>query len=309
MIYIILIFAVVCFTAAIVMFYKLNKQRAYIERLTAEIDKFMHYPKEQLPQILDEGYMANLENTISQMEKYILNMYEAKNVREKEIENFVENMAHQIMNAITALQIQLDILQIKDDNSIKTTVQKSQACVDRMHWEIDRILRSSQLASGKIKMIYEQIDMEKVISDCLIKLQPMIKEKNVIIKSGCPKGFKLTGDGFWIAEAFENIVKNAVEHTKMGSTVEITVKDQIKDICITISDQGNGIPNDRIGSIFDRFIRFDNKKRGYGIGLSMAKDIIQAHHGSIRMENRRDIDSGAAITIVLPVLDSENTYK
>ena len=225
MIYIILIFAVVCFTAAIVMFYKLNKQRAYIERLTAEIDKFMHYPKEQLPQTLDEGYMANLENTISQMEKHILNMYEAKNVREKEIENFVENMAHQIMNAITALQIQLDILQIKDDNSIKTTVQKSQACVDRMHWEIDRILRSSQLASGKIKMIYEQIDMEKVISDCLIKLQPMIKEKNVIIKSGCPQGFKLTGDGFWIAEAFENIVKNAVEHTKMGSTVEITVKD------------------------------------------------------------------------------------
>ena len=309
MIYIILIFAVVCFTAAIVMFYKLNKQRAYIERLTAEIDKFMHYPKEQLPQTLDEGYMANLENTISQMEKYILNMYEAKNVREKEIENFVENMAHQIMNAITALQIQLDILQIKDDNSIKTTVQKSQACVDRMHWEIDRILRSSQLASGKIKMIYEQIDMEKVISDCLIKLQPMIKEKNVIIKSGCPKGFKLTGDGCWIAEAFENIVKNAVEHTKMGSTVEIAVKDQIKDICITISDQGNGIPNDRIGSIFDRFSRFDNKKRGYGIGLSMAKDIIQAHHGSVRMENRRDIDSGAAITIVLPVLDSENTYK
>ena len=264
MIYIILIFAVVCFTAAIVMFYKLNKQRAYIERLTVEIDKFMHYPKEQLPQTLDEGYMANLENTISQMEKH---------------------------------------------NSIKTTVQKSQACVDRMHWEIDRILRSSQLASGKIKMIYEQIDMEKVISDCLIKLQPMIKEKNVIIKSGCPKGFKLTGDGFWIAEAFENIVKNAVEHTKMGSTVEITVKDQIKDICITISDQGNGIPNDRIGNIFDRFSRFDNKKRGYGIGLSMAKDIIQAHHGSIRMENRRDIDSGAAITIVLPVLDSENTYK
>lgn len=95
----------------------------------------------------------------------------------------------------------------------------------------------------------------------------------------------------------------------MGSTVEITVKDQSKDICITISDQGNGIPNDRIGSIFDRFSRFDNKKRGYGIGLSMAKDIIQAHHGSIRMENRRDIDSGAAITIVLPVLDSENTYK
>lgn len=309
MIYIILIFAVVCFTAAIVMFYKLNKQRAYIERLTAEIDKFMHYPKEQLPQTLDEGYMANLENTISQMEKYILNMYEAKNVREKEIENFVENMAHQIMNAITALQIQLDILQIKDDNSIKTTVHKSQACVDRMHWEIDRILRSSQLASGKIKMIYEQIDMEKVISDCLIKLQPMIKEKNVIIKSVCPKEFKLTGDGLWIAEAFENIVKNAVEHTKMGSTVEITVKDQIKDICITISDQGNGIPNDRIGNIFDRFSRFDNKKRGYGIGLSMAKDIIQAHHGSIRIENRRDIDSGAAITIVLPVLDSENTYK
>ena len=118
-----------------------------------------------------------------------------------------------------------------------------------------------------------------------------------------------TSDMQVLAEAFENIVKNAVEHTKMGSTVEITVKDQIKDICITISDQGNGIPNDRIGNIFDRFSRFDNKKRGYGIGLSMAKDIIQAHHGSIRMENRRDIDSGAAITIVLPVLDSENIYK
>ena len=53
----------------IVMFYKLNKQRAYIERLTAEIDKFMHYPKERYPQTLDEGYMANLENTISQIEK------------------------------------------------------------------------------------------------------------------------------------------------------------------------------------------------------------------------------------------------
>jgi len=86
----------------------------------------------------------------------------------------VENIAHQMMNAVTALQIQIDLLRLSaENNRQEKNLEKAQFCIERMRTEIDRILKSSQLASGKIHMIYEPLDIENEVRNCMKKIAPL----------------------------------------------------------------------------------------------------------------------------------------
>lgn len=90
-----------------------------------------------------------------------------------------------------------------------------------------------------------------------------------------------------------------------GTAVNVIIKDCIQNIEVRIEDHGAGIPEDELPLMFERFHRGAAAKAGYGIGLSMANDIVRAHHGSIRAVN---MQTGAAFTITLPVLDGIKPY-
>ena len=173
--------------------------------------------------------------------------------------------------------------------------------------EIDRILKSSQLASGKIHMIYEPLDLENEVKNCMKKIAPLAEQKGVDLKLDCKKTCTLSGDPFWLSQAVENIIKNAVEHTAQNSRVFITIIDEKRTAVIRIEDEGEGIPVEQQTELFVRFSRGTGEKAGYGIGLSMAFDIVKAHHGTLTAGNREQ--GGAWFEISIPVLEGTGTYE
>lgn len=99
-------------------------------------------------------------------------------------------------------------------------------------------------------------------------------------------------------------MKNAIEHTPQGSAVTITVRDRIRSLMLEVRDEGCGIKEDELPCLFERFHRGNYGKAGYGIGLSMAGDILKAHHGSIQAANRKE--GGACFCLEVPILDGKD---
>lgn len=286
---------------------RFNRQKKHMIELTEELDHFLYSPCEPHIENLEEGYFANMYNQISKLETQFLDMQKGLGVREAEMMEFIENMAHQVKNNITSLQIQIDLLGISADEKQKINLNKCQDSVNRLTWDIDRLLKSSQLAEGKIAMLDETMDIGDEVDKVIIALSSISEERNVIINVNKAEESTYSGDRFWISQAIENVIKNAIEHTDVGGHVDIRITKGNSLIIIRIEDSGNGIAEQELDNLFRRFYRGSDNKAGYGIGLSMAKDIIEAHHGSIQAGN--NIDKGAWFEIRLLCLDSADIYK
>lgn len=286
---------------------KYEKQKQSMILLTEELDRFAYSPDKPHLENLDEGYFANMYNQIAKLEMQFLDMQKEVNAREREMICFVENMAHQIKNVLTALQIQLDLLHINANSNQVYHLEKCQNSVNRLTWEIDRLLKSSQLAEGKIQMLDERMNICDVIEKVLETLSPIAEERNVSIDVNTENNIYYSGDPFWIPQAIENVIKNAIEHTQVQGKVSVEVSQFNGVVTIRVEDSGEGIPYSEMDNLFRRFNRGNSNKSGYGIGLSMAKDIAKAHHGDIRVGNNSD--KGAWFEINLLCLDGSDVYR
>lgn len=295
---------VLLFGALILALYALYRQKRRMNRMTSQVEHFLLYPEDPLPESITEGSSSNLENQISRLEQLLLHQRDAAAQNEQQMTRFVENMAHQMKNSLTALQIQLDIAELQAPDS--AAMKKCQACMTRLSEEIAKILTSSQLAEGKVRMAFEPLDLQRELSDIALRLAPMAKEKEVSVRIAA-NGITLSADPFWFSQALENILINAIEHTPCGTTVTVACAEKGPNVRIEVSDAGPGLTPETLELLFVRFHRGETAKRGYGIGLSMAKDIVTAHHGTIAARN--GAPRGAVVEILLPNLLGTKPYE
>ena len=107
-----------------------------------------------------------------------------------------------------------------------------------------------------------------------------------------------------MTQVLQNLLYNAINYTPINSTITIVAKQKLNEYMITISDNGNGIPENEMPFIFDKFYRLPNTKTGgSGLGLSIVKGFVEAHHGQVKVEN--NAMKGAIFTITIP---SEISY-
>lgn len=277
----------------------LHKQ---IQKLTEEINHFLLY-QESHPETLKEGLLYNLTNQIRKLEEQLLYEKQFSHKRETEMTQFIENMAHQIKTALTVLQIRLDLAQTKSSSSDLT---KSQASLERLTAEIERVLKSSQLASGKINMDFTTFNYPDCIQRCIHSLTSIAEKKKVSFKCQLPAQCMISADSFWLSQAIENLLKNAIEHTPSGTSVQVTLEESDRNVLLTISDSGKGIPIQELPLIFLRFHRGNISKSGYGIGLSMAQDIVKAHHGTLSARNLPE--KGSSFLLSFPLFLDGKIY-
>ncbi len=294
----------VALTAGMIVWRIRQKEQKRLTELSEQTEHFLLYAEEPLAETLDEGMFANLNNQISRLEQQLLYQRAQSGQREQEMARFVENMAHQMKNTVTALQIQLDLLAARLPPEEGHSIEKSQACLERLTEEIDRILKSGQLAAGKVTMEFEPMELHTEVAACIERLKPLAESKQaVLVLEGRAS---ISADGFWLPQALENLLKNAVEHTAEGTRVTVRIADEESRVKIRIEDEGPGIPPEELSALFTRFHRGSAAKAGYGVGLSMAKDIIEAHHGALAAGNRER--TGAWFEVQLPRIDGAKTY-
>ncbi len=233
---------------------------------------------------------------------------EARDKEEKEktiklYNTLLNSLSHELRTPISTIIGAVDTLKENKDklSSIHQTELLTQidTASFRLNEQVENLLNMSRLESGMLKLNADWCDLNELIYSVIQNIKVTTSAHNIIFNpiENLPL-FKL--DRGLMKHVLHNILYNAVLYTPENSKVKITTYHQADNCVIVIEDNGNGFPESELQNVFNKFFRLPNTKTGgSGLGLSIAKGIVEAHQGKIELENK--LDGGAKFTITIPV--------
>lgn len=269
------------FVSLLILYYFLKKrQKKRIEELEELIDR-LGEKNYSIPMVQDE--FSILEDKIY---KIFIELVEARESVEKNSKKQIQNLediAHQIKTPITSMFFDLEMIDKDEDN--KKEIEGLELQLERLNSLADILLKLSSLDANIDKMEKREVLISEILDYVLDILRKSIDEKKV--KVICDyEDYEIKVDYYWISEALINIIKNALSLDRLTKIKISTNKNPIYTEII-IEDDGGGIKEENFKKIFERFYKSPDSK-GFGIGLAMAKSIIEANNGDISVKNGND---------------------
>ena len=245
-----------------------------------------------------------LDNQLAEKDREL----EAKLAEEKEflhrdrqkMGTYMENISHQLKTPIAGTLLNLEVLLVTEEDEKR--YQKLEDCVKKVQWMSDMtivLLRLAQIDSGKIWMKRKKENLTGLIEECIDRTQPLAEEKGVGFEMDVPKECLLSCDGFWLKEAMENVLKNAVEYADTGSLIQILLKEDTDYYKLYITNRGKRIKEEKRELIFDRFYQMEQGS-GIGIGLHLAREIVTLHQGTLKVVDRSGLEEATTFQFILP---------
>ncbi len=226
-------------------------------------------------------------------------MTEMKRTKEKALQerrNYADslaNIAHQIKTPITSMSL---TVQQNHEESFRHERTKLKFQIDKINYLTDSLLTISKIDSGVLEYKKNKVDVYTLLELSLESLEEQIRNKKIAVEMTNNPEIYFIGDLDWSTEAFINLFKNCIEHMPEEGVLRIAYDKNPLYTEIVITDDGEGFGKRELPYLFKRFFTGGgNKRQGTGIGLSMAKSIIEGQNGFISAENT---DSGGARFIV-----------
>ena len=197
---------------------------------------------------------------------------------EQILREYTEDIAHQLKTPLTGILLMLDLIKEDEDNKIEY-INRIRASSNRLHQLVDILLKLAALDSETIKMKKESISVKKLIDEVVTEMEIIFANQDFTIPV-VGKDYKLICDRKWTYEAIYNIVKNGIEASE-DKGIKIYLQETNIYQSIVIEDFGKGISEDNLKKIYRRFYKENKDSKGYGIGLPMAKTIIEKQNGEL----------------------------
>lgn len=221
---------------------------------------------------------------------------------------FLGNVSHELKTPIFNIQGYLHTLidGALDDPTVNMRfLQKAAKSVDRLSDLVADLLAISQLESGELVMEMERFDINALLKDVYEQLEVRAKERGIglHIKDGCNHPFYVWADRYRIRQVLVNLVGNAIKYGNDFGEVVASYYDMDENILIEITDNGDGISQEHLPRIFERFYRVDKSRSresgpgGTGLGLAIVKHIIEAHHQTIHVRSSTGIGTTFSFTL------------
>ena len=260
-----------------------------METAVAEIDDYLTGDTDARIECDDEGEMYKLFHSVNTLVS-VLNAHIENEFRTKEfLKDTISDISHQLKTPLAALNIYNGILQSETENlpDLKEFTILSEQELDRIEALVQNLLKITRLDAGAI--IIEK-NFENV-SDMMHDIEQHFayrakQEQKELILSG-DDDITLFCDREWMIEAVSNLVKNAFDHTDAGKRICVEWKQMSDMLQIVVEDNGCGIHSEDVYHIFKRFYRsrFSKDTQGIGLGLPLAKTIVELHGGNIKVDS------------------------
>jgi two-component system sensor histidine kinase/response regulator len=229
--------------------------------------------------------------------------------REKEMmrENFITLVSHQLRSPLTSVKQYFGVIREGFAGDVtekqKEIIRKAGGYIDSLLKLINDWLDVSRVEAGRIRDKSEPVSLAAVLSEAAEALKPQAQAKKVVIELNITDNLpQLIGDPNCLREAFLNLLSNAIIYNREGGTVTVTAKEQGDELVVEVSDTGIGISKENLPFIFDEFFRVKSKETqhisGTGLGLPIAKKIIEAHNGCVKVAS--EPGKGTNFSILLP---------
>jgi len=171
---------------------------------------------------------------------------------------------------------------------------------------VNDFLEWARLEAGRLRLKSEAVDMRQVLQDTVLIIKPQAEERGIVVEEMVPEGdMVVAGDGDRLKQVLLNLASNGVKYNRDKGRLDFIVKREDGSVSIAVRDTGVGIPEESLGKLFERFYRVpgtENIVRGTGLGLVIAKSLVEAHGG--KMEVASTVGVGTTFTITLPLAES-----
>lgn len=265
------------------------KQNQIMEDAISQINLFLSGNTDARIDCDHEGSLYKLFHAVNTLST-ALNAHAIKEEKVKEfLKGTISDISHQLKTPLAALNIYNGLLQdeTEDIAAMREFAIKSEKEIDRIEILVQNLLKITKLDAGYIIIEKSPENVTAMINDIYQHFEFRVnsEQKTILLKGS--DNIELFCDRDWITEAISNIVKNALDHTDSGCQISIEWKRLPVVIQITIRDNGTGIHPEDINHIFKRFYRssFSKDTQGIGLGLPLAKAIVEAHNGNITVES------------------------
>lgn len=303
--FLILFLFAVCSVLAVCFWY-FNRQNKIMETAVCTINSYLDGDTNARIDCDKEGEMYRLFHSVNTLAA-VLNAHAEKELEAKEfLKGTISDISHQLKTPLAALNIYTGLIQDEADmeelSAIREFAALSEQELDRIETLVQNLLKIARLDAGSIMIEKAAENVADMMSDVELHFAYRAEcEKKEIVLSG-DDDISLLCDRDWMLEAFDNIVKNALDHMKEGDSVRIEWKQLMSVIRISIKDNGSGIHPEDLHYIFKRFYRsrFSKDTQGTGLGLPLAKAIIEAHNGTIEVDSELGAGTSFVINFLIP---------
>ncbi len=281
-----------------------KRQNQIMEQAVSQINAYLDGNRSARIECDNEGELYRLFHSVNSLAA-VLNAHADNELREKEfLKDTISDISHQLKTPLAALNIYNGLLQDKDIDvsCVKEFADLSERELDRMETLVQNLLKIAKLDAGAIVFEKEKENVADMMQDLELHFAYRAKqEQKEIILSGADD-ISLFCDRDWLSEAIGNIVKNALDHTQKGDAVHIEWRALPSAVQIAVKDTGCGIHPEDLHHIFKRFYRsrFSKDTQGIGLGLPLAKAIIEAHGGMIEVESELEIGTSFIVNFPIP---------
>jgi signal transduction histidine kinase len=215
------------------------------------------------------------------------------------------NVSHELRTPLTTIKGYSTMLLDYDRRLGRDEKQEYLSAIDRatdrMTELVDHLLDMSRLDAGLLKLDKTPTNITALLQTTIAEARLRTPGHKMVLK--LPKtALRLNGDGRRIRQVVDNLIENATKYSKVGSTVTIEARSQDSELVISVADQGNGIPRENLGNMFDRMFNLEHRLAqepgGLGLGLALCKALVEAHGGRIWVES--ELGKGSVFRLALP---------
>ena len=265
--------------------YKYNKEILNITNYLKKINEGV-YDLDIIDNV--EGDLSILKNEVYTTTVSLKECFEKEYDERIKIKDNLANISHQLKTPLTSIMLMVDTMLEEDvPESVRNEFLESiRNQIDNINFLVIEILKLSKLDANIVKFNKDKVNVLEMINKCLNNLKSDINKKNINVNICVPDNLYFIGDFNWECEAYTNLIKNAVENIEDNSNIFISSELIGNILNIYIMDDGVGINEEDKKHIFERFYKgVNSKNNNFGIGLSLAKEIINKDGGVIKLDD------------------------
>lgn len=221
---------------------------------------------------------------------------------------FIADASHELRTPITVMRTNLDVVKACDDETVESQMEWIDSAyreTEHMQNLVDNLLQIAKSDAGRDNLIKQQFFAQKLCTEVCSRFEPIAVKKKIVIRFTCKSShIIINGDYQKLTQLLSIVMDNAIKYSPENQTIDMNLrKGDSKHAVIEIRDHGIGIDSKEVENIFKRFYRTDKarsrKEGGTGLGLAIAKQIVDAHNGTIEAESKKGY--GTKIIITLPI--------
>lgn len=203
-----------------------------------------------------------------------------------------------VIGYLNLLHDEKEISEELRDKYLQITLEKA----ERLEELINEFFEIARFNLSNISLNYSMINLTLLLEQTVYEFKPMLKEKNLNLNLNSAENIMLKCDGDKLQRVFDNLLRNAVFYSYENSSIEINTYYMKNNVVIRFKNEGDTIPKERLKQVFEQFYRLDpargTNSGGAGLGLAIAKEIVEKHNGKIEAES---VDNVIEFTVTLPV--------